>query len=240
MKYITASDYNARRVAAVSLVAPCDLLDFNGARVIQRNNLHVYAVKCVQDNCGDGTAANLIAATINVLDPTKTLAVASTLPLPGWPCNSYAHDSWGTAYDTNFRQNIYGRNVNIYEWMVQFTNTGFAAVMPTASEDFNVRSSNGKAYVRSGASPEENSGHFAIVSPNPFAGNLKVSVNADKVQRIAFTITDLSGRVIKQLNGIYNKGPVEIRFDSGNMPRGIYFLKIAGENFSETHKIVRQ
>lgn len=109
-----------------------------------------------------------------------------------------------------------------------------------ASWNRRIRSSNGKAYVLSGASTEENTGHFAIVSPNPFAGSLKVSVNADKVQRITFTITDLSGRVIKQLNGIYNKGPVEIRFDSGNVPRGIYFLKIAGENFSETHKIVRQ
>jgi hypothetical protein len=46
--------------------------------------------------------------------------------------------------------------------------------------------------------------------------------------------------VIKQLNGIYNEGTAEVRLDAGNMPRGVYFLKVAGENISETHKIIKQ
>jgi hypothetical protein len=82
--------------------------------------------------------------------------------------------------------------------------------------------------------------HFAIVSPNPFNEELTVFINVDKVQRVAFTITDMSGRVIKQLNGIYNEGTAEVRLDAGNIPRGVYFLKVAGENISETHKIIKQ
>ena len=82
--------------------------------------------------------------------------------------------------------------------------------------------------------------HFAIVAPNPFNEELTVFINVDKIQRVAFTITDMSGRVIKQHNGTYNAGTAEVRLDAGNIPRGVYFLKVAGENITETHKITRQ
>lgn len=310
MAWAGENDNNARRVAGIAPVAPCDVVNTTQARVISRNNLHVYAVKCSLDNCGAGNGATVIANTINSINPSANLAWASTLPVGGWPCNSYAHDSWGTAYDTNFKVNIYGRNINLYEWMVQFRSSA-ASPLPVALEDYDVRLSNGKVYVKWKTSAENNSDHFtieragvnqqftalttvpaagnstgvktyewvddhplnnisfyrltqtdkdgqqqyfpvrkvlnrikwdhfAIVSPNPFNEELTVFINVDKVQRVAFTITDMSGRVIKQLNGIYNEGAAEVRLDAVNMPRGVYFLKVAGENISETHKIIKQ
>lgn len=310
MHWAGETDANARRVAGIAPVAPCDVINSTQARVISRNNLHVYAVKCGQDFCGDPNGATVIANTINNINPSANLAWASTLPVAGWPCNSYAHDSWGTAYDTNFRVSIYGRNMNMYEWMLQHR-TAAAAPLPVALEDYDVRLSNGKVYMKWKTSLENNSDHFtieragvnqqftavaslpaagnsagsktyewtddhplsnvsfyrltqtdkdgaqqyfpvrkvlnrlkwdrfAIVSPNPFQEEITVFINVGKVQRVGFTLTDLSGRIIKQMNGTYNEGTAEVRIDAEKLPRGVYYLKVAGESITETHKIIKQ
>ena len=57
MAWAGENDNNARKVAGIAPVAPCDVVNSTQARVISRNNLHVYAVKCSQDNCGAGNGA---------------------------------------------------------------------------------------------------------------------------------------------------------------------------------------
>ena len=82
--------------------------------------------------------------------------------------------------------------------------------------------------------------HTAIASPNPFSEELTVFINVDKVQRVGFTLTDMSGRVIRRMNNRYNEGTAEVKFDAGKLPRGVYFLKVEGEFFSEVQRVVKQ
>src|SRR5690606_15920477 len=89
-------------------------------------------------------------------------AVHATLPLPNWPCNNgLAHDAWGTAYDSTFRVNLNGRNLTMYEWMLQYSTTA-TGPLPVALENYSVQLSNGKVYVRWATSNEQNSHQFTI------------------------------------------------------------------------------
>jgi hypothetical protein len=312
MDYASQSEANARKVAAIMPVSPCGGgIGSQGAQNISRAGLHVYAVNCSTDNCGGLTdQATRIANAVNSVNPSAQLAWGSSLPLPSWPCNSFAHDSWGTAYDPAFRQNIYGRNVNMFEWALQFSRSA-TGPLPVALEKYTVSLSNGKVYVRWTTSAEQNSDHFTIeragtnqqfsaiatvpaagnsgsaktyewvddhplsnlnfyrltqtdrdgqqqyfptrkilnrlrwdryvvATPNPFGDELSVFINVDKVQRVTFTLADMSGRIVKTINGTYNEGATEVNFDGTKLPRGVYFLNVKGEFFSEVQRVVKQ
>jgi predicted esterase len=79
-----------------------------------------------------------------------------------------------------------------------------------------------------------------VVAPNPFTTELTAFVNVPHVQLVTISITDMSGRVLKTLSGKYAEGAAEIIMNTTDLPRGIYFLKIKGEDFAQTQKIIKQ
>lgn len=78
-----------------------------------------------------------------------------------------------------------------------------------------------------------------IVSPNPFTSELSAFVSVDKSQKVLVTLTDLNGRILKTSRGMYAPGSTEIRLNATDLPKGVYLLKISGENFSTSKKVIR-
>lgn len=79
-----------------------------------------------------------------------------------------------------------------------------------------------------------------VVSPNPFAGNLNIYLNVPGKQKITILLTDMSGRTLKTLSGVYDEGTAEINLPTHDLPRGMYFLQTRGAGFSEIQKVVKQ
>ena len=307
--YVSASVANANRVAAILPVAPCDGLTTQGAINVAQANLPVWAIQCSTDNMCNGATAQNIANNINSRNPAAAArAHATTLPVANWPCNPFPHDVWGTAYNQAFRQtDISGRNVNAYEWMIQFSRS---ALMPVKLENYSVQLKEGKAYVRWTTSAENNNARFniersadgrkfseiaaipavgnttgktyqwiderplanlsyyrlsqtdlngrtenfqikkimnrsmldrsLIIAPNPFTTELAAYINVSRTQQVAISITDISGRVLKTINGKYAEGAAEINMNTTDLPKGIYILKVKGEDFTQTQKIIKQ
>jgi hypothetical protein len=82
--------------------------------------------------------------------------------------------------------------------------------------------------------------NMVIVTPNPFTADPSAFINVDKKQRVTIWLTDMSGRTLSTVNGVYEEGQTELSLPTGSLPRGIYFIKVAGENITETHKIIKQ
>lgn len=78
-----------------------------------------------------------------------------------------------------------------------------------------------------------------IVSPNPFTSELSAFVSVDKSQKVMVTLTDLNGRILKNSTGMYAPGSTEIKLNATDLPKGVYLLKISGENFSTSKKVIR-
>lgn len=307
--YASASEANAKRIAAIAPVAPCALLSAAGANIIARTNLPYWTFQCINDTdpCKGDNAMNN-ANLINSQSPATTVpAKHTTFPVPGQDCNSYPHNVWGYAYDHRFRQTVNGRSVNTFEWMVQYSRS---SLLPVALENYTVTLRDGKVKVRWTTSAESNNARFniersadgkkfteiaaipatgnttgktyewidenplanlsyyrltqtdldghkelfqikkvmnrstldraVIIAPNPFTTELTAFINVAQTQQVTIVVTDLSGRVLKTVNGKYAPGAAEININTTNLPKGTYLLKVQGENFTQTQKIVKQ
>ena len=306
--YVSASEANAKRIAAIAPVAPCDQLSTAGANIIARTNLPYWTFQCITDNMCAGTTASTNANRINSQIPATTVpAKHTTFPVPEQACNSFAHDVWGYAYNHNFRQTVNGRSVNTYEWMVQYSRS---ELLPVALENYTVTLRDGKVKVRWTTSAENNNARFniersadgkkfteiaaipatgnttgktyewvdenplanlsyyrltqtdldghkelfqikkvmnrsivdraVIVAPNPFTTELTAYINVTQTQQVTLTITDISGRILKTAAGKYAPGAAEVNINTTSLPKGTYLLKVTGENFTQTQKIVKQ
>jgi predicted esterase len=78
-----------------------------------------------------------------------------------------------------------------------------------------------------------------LVSPNPFSSDLSAFISVDKSQKVLVTLTDMNGRILKSTSAIYSPGSTEIRLKSVDLAKGVYLLKISGENFSASKKVIK-
>ena len=78
-----------------------------------------------------------------------------------------------------------------------------------------------------------------LVSPNPFSSDLTAFITVDRSQKVYVTLTDMNGRILKATSGIYSPGSTEFRLKSTDLAKGVYLLKISGENFSASKKVIR-
>lgn len=78
------------------------------------------------------------------------------------------------------------------------------------------------------------------ISPNPFGAELSAYVNVDRTQKVLLSLTDMTGKVLQNVNSIYASGSTEVKFRSAGLPSGIYLLKASGENFSITRKVMKK
>ncbi|HEY0676638.1 MAG TPA: T9SS type A sorting domain-containing protein [Chitinophagaceae bacterium] len=74
--------------------------------------------------------------------------------------------------------------------------------------------------------------------PVPVKGTMAVYVNVERAQNVRITVHDLHGKQLHLSNKMYAPGLSENRIDVTALARGTYFVKVAGENFSVTKKVV--
>lgn len=75
--------------------------------------------------------------------------------------------------------------------------------------------------------------------PNPFNPTTAIGYQLPAVTHITLKVYDLLGREIRTLvSGLEQPGTHEIRFDGANLSSGIYFYRLAAENFVETKEMV--
>ena len=307
LNYASSSVARAKRLAGIVPVAGCASTSPQGVANMAAANLAVWSIRCSYDNvCG--SSASWWVNQLNATNPAPIpYGKYTELPDAGYACNpGFPHDAWSLAYDSVFKVN----GKNIWEWMVQFTQTN-AALLPVALKNFTARLNNGKVHLKWTTSAEANSSNFIIekaggnqqftqiatlpaagnssteknyewidnqpyknlnlyrlvqtdangkkhhfdikkilnasdkmrlitVSPNPFVAEVSAFINIDKSQKIVASITDINGRKLKSVNSIYPEGTSEINLKAIDLPKGIYFFKIEGENFTETQKIIKQ
>ena len=79
-----------------------------------------------------------------------------------------------------------------------------------------------------------------IILPNPVRDEVTSFINLKKAQRVVITITDMSGKQLKTKSAFYAEGNTGVTIRTEDLPKGIYFLKTAGEDFTDVQKIIKQ
>ena len=76
--------------------------------------------------------------------------------------------------------------------------------------------------------------------PNPFIERTTLSVDLAQPEVISITIYDLLGREVTRLHeGTLSATRHEFLWDADTVKPGVYWLRIAGQTFSQTHQVVR-
>jgi predicted esterase len=83
-------------------------------------------------------------------------------------------------------------------------------------------------------------GKVNLLSSNPVKGFLKLGIDLDRQQKVVITLLDIQGRVLHERTASYQQGRQEIIFTPTGVPSGTYLLKVMGEYFTESKKIVLQ
>jgi predicted esterase len=82
-------------------------------------------------------------------------------------------------------------------------------------------------------------GPAVIVSPNPFVSDISAFISLERSQKIRITVTDMTGKVLKNSTGVYGPGNAEVRLNAADMPAGMYFVRVQGQNINFVSKVVK-
>lgn len=75
--------------------------------------------------------------------------------------------------------------------------------------------------------------------PNPFNPSTNISFQIAKPESVKLNVFDMTGKLVAALiNGNYNPGNYEIKFNGENLSSGIYYYKLESSSFSETKKMI--
>lgn len=75
--------------------------------------------------------------------------------------------------------------------------------------------------------------------PNPFNNSTLINFQIETKQNLSLSIFDLSGREMKFMqNTTYNPGGFSLIWQADNMPTGIYYCRLWGDNSSQIQKLV--
>lgn len=75
--------------------------------------------------------------------------------------------------------------------------------------------------------------------PNPFNSITNIKFQMINSGIVEIKVFDISGKILKILtSGKYNTGEYIVRFDSGDLPSGIYFYRMETNNYTETKKMI--
>ncbi|HYE56337.1 MAG TPA: T9SS type A sorting domain-containing protein [Chitinophagaceae bacterium] len=74
--------------------------------------------------------------------------------------------------------------------------------------------------------------------PNPVRGTMSVYLNVDRSQNVRILVHDINGKTIHRTNKLFTPGLSENMIDVTGLPSGTYFVKVDGETFSVTRKIL--
>lgn len=250
LEYAASSVARAKRVAAIMPVALCSQLGHINntskgyyAKNIGLAKLKTWFVYCEGDNCGSGPALNVPNKWVDSIMKVPGAArprytrLRNLNPATLYNCSdSLLHDAWSRAFDPNFKASHYytssgavgandGINLNMYQWFIRQLNT---ATTTSASQ------------LEDEAPAAEIPKLTIAVNPNPFSSEVSAHISLDRSQKLLINLTDLTGRLIQSVNGIYAQGNSEVKLNVSKLPQGVYLLKVSGENFSQTQKLVKK
>jgi hypothetical protein len=78
--------------------------------------------------------------------------------------------------------------------------------------------------------------------PNPFNSSTRISFTLPKAERVDLEVYDVTGRktggLLSAPTGVFAAGENQIVFDGGDLPSGIYFVRVEAGEYARTQKIV--
>jgi len=75
------------------------------------------------------------------------------------------------------------------------------------------------------------------VHPNPAVNTVTVDINATVAEQATWKLTDMAGKTLMQRTVLLTRGKNTLQIQVTQLPAGTYYLKLAGNNISQSAKL---
>src|SRR4030095_2887970 len=156
------------------------------------------------------------------------------------------NNNWATVYNQTFTNSPGSATIpslapGTYHVKVGFLNASWSAICEKLVDA--VVSVAGSANPLNGSAREQviiQNSKVEMLSSNPIKESIKLSIDVERKQKIGIRILDIQGRKLYSNSSLFGQGRHEIVFTPGQLPAGSYLLKVTGDTFTETKKIIRR
>lgn len=156
--YVGFNAHNANKIAAIVPIASCKYISDATAQVIGSSRVGYWTSQCVDDLMCDFNAALTNRNKVNQ-NSSDNRAVLSNFPEAGVNCLPEPHDTWSILLDQNYRKNISGRSMNIFDFMINYS---LSSVLPVSLSHFEVNVQNNQPLLSWKTTQEVNGNYFYI------------------------------------------------------------------------------
>ena len=79
-----------------------------------------------------------------------------------------------------------------------------------------------------------------LPTPNPFEAETRFVIDVNRTQKVSIQIFDIHGRLVQSLHeNVLEQGKIHpFIFNGATLSTGIYTIRVIGEDFDETHKVI--
>ena len=141
-----------------------------------------------------------------------------------------------------WQKSLGGSDSDVANSIIQTNDGGYIVAGFSASNDGDVSGNHGvydcwivKLSPDSSTSVAElNQKDLFSLYPNPATHNVQLVISNEQLKNARIEIVSITGKTVKQITN--NKEQITI--DLSNQPKGIYFVKLIGEGFVSTQKLV--
>ncbi|HYJ38587.1 MAG TPA: T9SS type A sorting domain-containing protein, partial [Chitinophagaceae bacterium] len=157
------------------------------------------------------------------------------------------NNSWATVYNQTFTnspgtQTIPSLAIGTYHVKVRFSTASWTFICEKMVDAVVSSASSANTFATTATENvmATRQSKVALLSSNPIKETIKLRFELERKQKIAVSILDVQGRIVYANSTSYGQGIHEWMFTPGSLPAGSYFLKVVGDTFTETKKIIRQ
>lgn len=150
---------------------------------------------------------------------------------------------------TSASQNFLNINVTaLVQDMISFPNQSFGFMLRLSDENYyrsvdfassdspdaQLRPKLVVTYVMPTGIKEEKT-NLVSIYPNPFQESVNIGFSNPLKEEHTLLLTDITGKIVREIAGIKSES---INLNRGNLPNGIYFLHLVGNNKIKTTKLL--
>jgi hypothetical protein len=157
------------------------------------------------------------------------------------------NNTWATVYNQTFTNSpgsitVPSLSTGTYHVNVRFSTSSWTSICEKMVDA--AVSTTGSANLYQSTAMEKDMAtrqtKISLLSSNPFRETIKLSVELDRKQKVNISIADVQGRILYRNTFLYAQGRQEIILVPGAMRPGTYLLKLSGDTFIETKKIMKE
>ncbi|HTL08492.1 MAG TPA: PQQ-dependent sugar dehydrogenase [Chitinophagaceae bacterium] len=259
--YLSTAEFNALKNATNSQGQPSGISTITGLSIFKNSDycnfkmINSAAAVVTSNQVAFGASGYVVQANITSFSTFYFAAINALLPVAlvsfkGAVSNDVAKLQWQTASAAGLRSYTLERSTDNRSFTelatlpagltdYAYPDSGYATIAsPVIYYRLRMTDNDGKyRYSQMVTLYTGNGKAMLAVHPNPAVNTVTVDINATVAEQATWKLTDMAGKTLMQRTVLLTRGKNTLQIQVTQLPAGTYYLKLAGNNISQSAKL---